>query len=211
MKKVLVVGIAKSGISTLKILKELGFSLTINDIKTDESLKEILLSINGLYDEKILGRHPNLSEIKDCGTMILSPGVPTDLEFIVKAKENNIDVIGEIELAYRLSLSKHFIGITGTNGKTTTTALVGEIFENAHKKAYVVGNIGVPAISVALSCKKDDYLITELSSFQLESISSFSAHIAAILNITPDHLNRHKTMKNYIDAKSNVFFKSVKE
>jgi len=202
-KKVIVVGIARSGISTLKALKEVSAHVIINDVKTKENLADILPQIDGLYNEAILGAHP--SDYSCVDMMILSPGVPTDLEFINKARKSGVEVIGELELAYRLSNSKKFIGITGTNGKTTTTALVGKMFEDFGASSHVVGNIGIPAVSVALTNEKQDFMITEVSSFQLESISEFKTDVSAVLNLTPDHLNRHKTMENYVDAKARIF------
>ncbi|MGB3367368.1 MAG: UDP-N-acetylmuramoyl-L-alanine--D-glutamate ligase [Acidaminobacteraceae bacterium] len=202
-KKIIVVGIARSGISTLKALKEVSAYVIINDMKTKENLAEILPQIDGLYNEAILGEHPD--DYSGVDIMVLSPGVPTDLEFINKARKSGVEVIGELELAYRLSNSKKFIGITGTNGKTTTTALVGKMFEDFGSPSYVVGNIGIPAVSVALTNKKQDFMITEVSSFQLETISKFKTDVSAVLNLTPDHLNRHKTMENYIDAKARIF------
>ncbi len=201
-KNVLVVGLARSGIPTVKVLHSLGAKITINDIKKKEDLKEILGEISEYYDEYILGTHP--SDLDKFDLIVLSPGVPTDLSFLKKAKEKDILIIGELELAYRLSKGS-FIGITGTNGKTTTTALTGEIFKAANKETYVVGNIGIPAIEKALETTEESVLVTEVSSFQLESIQKFRPKVSAILNITPDHLNRHKTMENYIDAKANVF------
>lgn len=201
-KKVLVVGMAKSGIPTVKALHKLGAKITINDIKSREELKEILTEIEMLCDDFILGLHPN--DIKKFDLIVLSPGVPTDLKFIKEAKIYDIPLIGELELAYRLSKGK-YIAITGTNGKTTTTALTGEIFKKAGLETYVVGNIGLPAISKAFDTTDSSILVTEVSSFQLETIDKFKPKISAVLNITPDHLNRHKTMKNYIDAKARIF------
>ncbi|SKC78836.1 UDP-N-acetylmuramoyl-L-alanine--D-glutamate ligase [Maledivibacter halophilus] len=201
-KNVLVVGMAKSGIPTVKVLSSLGANITVNDIKTEENLKNILDEIAHLCDDIVLGVHPERIEKYDL--IVLSPGVPTDLVFLKKAKKENIEIIGELELAYRLSKGK-YLAITGTNGKTTTTALVGEIFKNASLKTFIVGNIGLAAISKALETTDDTFLITEVSSFQLETIEKFKPRISAILNITPDHLNRHKTMENYIEAKANIF------
>lgn len=201
-KKVLVVGMAKSGIPTVKALSKLGAKVTINDIKSKEKLKDILREIEDICDEVILGSHPQ--KIHEYDLIVLSPGVPTDLGFIEKARKEKKKIIGELELAYRLSRGK-YLAITGTNGKTTTTALVGEIFKNADLETFVVGNIGLAAISKALETTEDTNLITEVSSFQLETIEAFKPKISAILNITPDHLNRHKTMENYIEAKANIF------
>ena len=135
----------------------------------------------------------------------MSPGVPLDLPFILKLKKENIEIIGEVELAYRLSNNPIFVGITGTNGKTTTTSLVGEIFKADKKDTYIVGNIGNPVIDTVETTDENSYLITELSSFQLESIVDFKPKVASILNFSPDHLNRHHTMENYVEAKANIF------
>lgn len=201
-KNVLVVGMAKSGIPTVKALSKLGAKIAINDIKTKDKLEDILNEIEHLCDEIVLGSHPD--QIEKYDLIVLSPGVPTDLSFLKKAREKNKKIIGELELAYRLSKGK-YLAITGTNGKTTTTALTGEIFKNAGLETFIVGNIGLAAISKALETTDDTILVTEVSSFQLETIDTFKPRISAILNITPDHLNRHKTMDNYIDAKANIF------
>ncbi|WP_432664774.1 UDP-N-acetylmuramoyl-L-alanine--D-glutamate ligase [Wukongibacter baidiensis] len=205
-KNVLVVGMATSGIPTVKTLSKLGAKITINDIKSREQLSDILEEIGNLCSDLILGDHPDRTDNYDL--IVLSPGVPTDLTFLKKAKNENVHIIGELELAFRLSKGK-YVAITGTNGKTTTTALTGEIFKNAKKETFVVGNIGLAAISKALDTTDDTVLVTETSSFQLETIESFRPRISAILNITPDHLNRHKTMENYIDAKANIFKNQV--
>ncbi len=207
-KKVLVIGIAKSGISTVKVLWKLGAKITINDIKTKENLKDILIEIEDLCEGYVLGQHP--TNIDSYDLVILSPGIPTDLDFIKKIKKNDIPLMGELELAYRLSKGI-YIGITGTNGKTTTTALTGEIFKSGGFKTFVVGNIGLPAISRALKSDSETVMMTEVSSFQLETTEKFSPKISAILNITPDHLNRHKTMENYIEAKANIFKNQAKD
>ncbi|PAB58827.1 UDP-N-acetylmuramoyl-L-alanine--D-glutamate ligase [Anaeromicrobium sediminis] len=200
-KKVLIVGMGKSGIATVNTLSEQGAIVYTYDKKTKEELKDILLKINENKIAEMYSEFPNSEEFD---LIVLSPGVPTDLEFIKEAKSGNVEVIGELELAYRLC-NGTFIAITGTNGKTTTTALTGEIFKNAKKDTYVVGNIGVAAISKAPLAKNTSIMVTEVSSFQLESIKEFKPHIGAILNITPDHLNRHKTMENYIKAKADIF------
>ena len=201
-RKVLVVGLATSGIPTVNTLLSLGAEITINDIKQEDALKEVLEQIQTDQIHMILGSHPE--KVSQYDFIVLSPGVPTDLPFLTEARGQEVPVIGELELAYQLCAAD-FVAITGTNGKTTTTALTGEIFQNAKKETYVVGNIGVAAVSKSLEASSDAVMVTEVSSFQLESIIKFKPYIAAILNITPDHLNRHKTMKNYIDAKANIF------
>ncbi|RDY24943.1 UDP-N-acetylmuramoyl-L-alanine--D-glutamate ligase [Romboutsia maritimum] len=203
-KKVLLIGLAKTGISTIKHLDRLGARIVVNDIKDESKLKEILQELEKINNvEYILGYHPE--NVDDIDMAVVSPGVPLDLPFILKLKENNIEIIGEVELAYRLSNDPIFIGITGTNGKTTTTSIVGEIFKKAQKDTYIVGNIGNPVIDTIDKTNEKSVLVTELSSFQLESIDEFRPKVSAILNITQDHLNRHHTMENYIDAKARIF------
>ena len=136
--------------------------------------------------------------------VVLSPGVPTYIELVQRAAAAGAEIIGELELAYRLSKGR-FIAITGTNGKTTTTTLVGEIFKAAGRKTGVVVNIGVAAVTEARRADEDEWLVTECSSFQLETVREFHPVVSAILNLTPDHLNRHKTMEAYAAAKANVF------
>lgn len=203
-KKILLIGLAKTGVSTIKYLDKLGAKIILNDIKDKNELKNILNEISDLKNvEYILGYHPE--NIDDIDMVIVSPGVPLDLPFILKIKEKNIELIGEVELAYRLSNNPIFIGITGTNGKTTTTSLVGEIFKTAKFDTYTVGNIGNPVIDTVDITDENSVLVTELSSFQLESIDKFKPKVSAILNFTEDHMNRHHTMENYISAKSNIF------
>ena len=203
-KKVLLVGLAKTGVSTIKKLDKLGASIVVTDIKPKEKLEDILSQLNGLNNvEYILGSHPE--DISDIDLTIVSPGVPLDLPFIEKLKESNVKIIGEVELAYTLSNNPIFVGITGTNGKTTTTSLVGEIFKEANRDTYIVGNIGNPVIDTVDYTDKNSVLVTELSSFQLESIDTFRPKVSSILNITEDHLNRHHTMENYINAKARIF------
>ena len=208
-KKVLLVGLAKTGISTIKCLAKYGADITVNDIKTEDQLEEIIAEIKDIDGIKyILGHHPE--NISDIDMVVVSPGVPLDLPFIKKVIEENKELIGEVELAYQLAKKPYFVGITGTNGKTTTTSLTGEIFEKAGKETYVVGNIGNPVIDAVQAANEGASFVTELSSFQLESIKDFRPSVSAVLNITEDHMNRHHTMENYIDAKARVFMNQDK-
>ena len=208
-KKVLLVGLAKTGISTIKCLAKYGADITVNDIKTEDQLEEIIAEIKDIDGIKyILGHHPE--DIADIDMVVVSPGVPLDLPFIKKVIEENKELIGEVELAYELANKPYFVGITGTNGKTTTTSLTGEIFEKAGKETYVVGNIGNPVIDAVQAANEGASFVTELSSFQLESIKDFKPSVSAVLNITEDHMNRHHTMENYIDAKARVFMNQDK-
>ena len=201
-KKVLVVGLGKSGKAATRVLNEDGAEVYVQDSSTSDRLDTQFL--NYMHNEGIeafLGTEPDDMSIYDM--LVLSPGVPCDQGFIEEAKKQGVEVIGEIELAYRIS-EGNFVAITGTNGKTTTTSLTGKIFEDAGIKTSIVGNIGTPVVTHAEESTSDDWLITEVSSFQLESISDFKPRLAAVLNITPDHLNRHKTMDAYVAAKAAV-------
>ena len=207
-KNILVVGLATSGIPTVNTLLQLGAKVTVHDMKNKDQLLDIIKDVNSDRVNYILGKYPD--EINNYNYIIVSPGVPRELPFIKEALNQNIIVMGEMELAYQLCKGS-FIAITGTNGKTTTTALTGEIFKNAALESYVVGNIGVAAITKALTASEKAIMVTEVSSFQLESIIDFKPHIAAIINITPDHLNRHKTMDRYTNAKANIFLNQGNE
>lgn len=210
-KNVLVIGLAKTGISTLKFLNKNNANIIVNDIKNEDELKEVLDEIRDLNNIKIvLGEH--ILDVSNIDLAIVSPGVPLDLPFIQNIKNNNIDIIGEVELGYRMFSNKSpkLVGITGTNGKTTTTSLTGELFKNASKDTHIVGNIGNPVIDIVENVSEESFIIAELSSFQLESINTFKPNISVILNLTPDHLNRHHTMENYIDAKSRIFLNQSK-
>lgn len=201
-KRVLVCGMAKSGISAAKLLNTLGAKVTLQDMKKREELIEPqLLEQEGIT--LFLGANPDEIVLKQ-DLIVLSPGIPCDLSFILKAEENGIPVISEVELAFGLTPCP-VTAITGTNGKTTTTTLVGEIMQAVKPNTAVVGNIGVSYSGEIARLTKDDWVVAEISSFQMEKAKSFRPHISAVLNISPDHLNRHKTMENYIAMKERVF------
>ena len=155
----------------------------------------------GEFPEELLGK---------LDLVIISPGVPTDLPIVNRMRESDIPVVGEIELAYELGKGE-VLAITGTNGKTTTTALLGEIMKAVYDSAFVVGNIGIPYTNVVDETRDDSVIVAEMSSFQLESIVDFRPRVSAVLNITPDHLNRHHTMEAYIQAKKNVAINQTAE
>lgn len=201
-KKVILIGLARTGISTIKKLYSQGAQILVNDSKSSEDLQDVLNELKDMNLEYVLGKR--LTGQEDVDFIVVSPGVPLDLPFIKAFIERKIEIISEIELSYRL-VKRNYVGITGTNGKTTTTTLVGDIFKASDLDTFVVGNIGVPVISVIDESNEDSVFVTELSSFQLETVSEFKPHVASILNITEDHLNRHKTMERYIEAKANVF------
>ena len=202
-KRVLVSGIAKSGISAAGLLKKLGADVTVQDAKTEDKLGDVTDELRSQGFNLYLGANPD-AIIEDMDILVMSPGVPADLPFVNKAREKNIPVIGEIELAYMFCKSP-VIGITGTNGKTTTTTLAGDICKAYFENTFVVGNIGNPFADITFETKDDGVVVAELSSFQLETINEFKPKVSAVLNITPDHLNRHHTLENYIAAKERVF------
>ena len=198
----LVVGLGKSGKAAARALTEAGAEVTVQDSKTPDKLDTQFLQF--MQNENIksyLGSIPEDMTAYDM--LVLSPGVPPTLDYIKQAKDAGIEIIGELELAYRLGEGR-FVAITGTNGKTTTTTLVGEIFKASGRNTAVVGNIGNPVVTEALDSTEDDWLVTEVSSFQLETAVEFRPVVSAILNLTPDHLNRHGTMEAYGAAKAQV-------
>lgn len=208
-KKVLVCGMARSGISASLLLKSKGAYVTLQDIKTEDKFEEEIKILKENNINLYLGKNPD-EIIKTYDFVVMSPGIPLSLPFLEIAKKNNIPILGEIELAYNFC-EGNVIAITGTNGKTTTTALTGEIIKNYIPNSKIVGNIGLPFSENVLELKKEDYAILEASSFQLESIHKFHANISAVLNITPDHLDRHITMENYVQIKERVFLNQTSE
>jgi len=202
-KKILIVGLGKSGIAAAQALISIGAHVTIQDNKENEKIDPQLLSyLEGKNVKLYLNEIPE--DMTEFDMLVLSPGVPPGLDFVEEAKAGGAEIIGELEIAFRIGEGK-YIAITGTNGKTTTTTLVGEIFKKANINSSVAGNIGIALISESVKSTPDKWLITETSSFQLETIKYFNPEISAILNITPDHLNRHKTMEAYGDAKARIF------
>ena len=202
-KKVLVVGMARSGVAAAQLLRAYGAEVTVNDAKSEAELGAQLKPLEGLQLERRFGcRTEDLLEGKDC--MVISPGVPIQAPFVTKAREMGIYVTGELELASQLSLGT-LVAVTGTNGKTTTVSLLGEIFSNSGKVTHVVGNIGYPFSLAAMVSKKDDVIVSEVSSFQMETADTFHPHVALLTNITEDHLNRHGTMEVYTAMKMRVF------
>lgn len=200
---VLIVGMARSGIAAAKLLWELGANVYISDMKPRTQLGKEVEELERMGIELFLGASPD-HILPSIDMMVLSPGVPYDSPLAIKAQEMGIEVIGEMELSYRMCKAP-IIAITGTNGKTTTTMLVGEIMKASGHVTHVVGNIGVPFIDRIMDIDREDVVVLETSSYQLETIDSFRPHISAILNISEDHLDRHKTMENYIRIKGRIF------
>jgi UDP-N-acetylmuramoylalanine--D-glutamate ligase len=202
-KKVLVVGLGKSGLAAALFLRRHGAQVTVSDVRSAEALAK---DIPALLEEGIMveaGGH-GLLTFRRQDLIVVSPGVPLDTPELVQARNFGRPIIGELELAARFLRGKT-LAITGSNGKTTTTTLVGEILEEAGIPTLVGGNIGVPVVALIDESTPDTWSVLEVSSFQLESTEQFHPQIAVILNITPDHLDRHGTFENYARAKERIF------
>lgn len=202
---VLVVGLGVSGIACIKGLSETGAKIYAYDDSPREKLKDRLKKLEDLEAEYFFGAEEiDNIKIEDLDYAIKSPGIKYEAPIIEKLLENNIEVISDLEAAYRITEAR-FVSVTGTNGKTTTTSLIGQIVKESKKPCKVTGNIGFGIYYDALKAKEEDILIAEVSSFQLVGTSKYKPHISVITNITPDHLDYHHTVENYIEAK----FKNV--
>jgi UDP-N-acetylmuramoylalanine--D-glutamate ligase len=202
-KNVLVVGLGKSGVASALFLEARGARVTVSDAKPQQQLEN---EISVLLDKGITvesGKHGERT-FQNQDLIVVSPGVPAGLPQLVQARREGTPVIGEIELAARF-LEGEIVAITGSNGKTTTTSLTGEVIAAGGCKTLVGGNIGTPAISFVEQSSPDTWVVLEVSSFQLETIESFRPHISAVLNLSPDHLDRHGSMANYFAAKARIF------
>ena len=202
-KKVLVVGSGISGIAAAELLKKQKAEVVLFDGNKNLDIEALKQKAPVFSDMKIILGELDETVMNTLDLVVLSPGVPTDLPMVNAMREKQISIWGEIELAYAFSKGR-IVAITGTNGKTTTTALTGEILANYFSDVKVVGNIGIPYTSVALDTTEETVTVAEISSFQLETTHEFAPVVSAILNITPDHLDRHHTMEAYIEAKENV-------
>lgn len=202
-KQVLVAGSGKSGIGATDLLKKIGANVTIYDGNDKLKKEEILDRLSDAEGVEVVLGELKEDIISKADIMILSPGIAIDAPFVLKVKEAGVPIWGEIELAYATGKGK-LAAITGTNGKTTTTALVGEILAAYYDKVDVVGNIGNPYTTTVFESDDDTVTVAEISSFQLETIHTFKPDVSAVLNITPDHLNRHYTMECYIDVKMSI-------
>lgn len=202
-KNVLVVGTGISGIAACELLLKKQIRVTLFDGNKDLDLEKVYEKSEKLRNIPVILGELSEEEMKTFDIAVLSPGVPTDLPMVNQMREKNIAIWGEIELAYTFAKGR-LAAITGTNGKTTTTALTGAIMEHYYKDVKVVGNIGIPYTSVAADTTEDTVTVAEISSFQLETIHAFCPEVSAILNITPDHLNRHHTMECYIRTKEDI-------
>ena len=202
-KRVLVVGLGKSGLAAALFLRHRGAQVTVSDVRSAEALAK---DIPALLEEGIMvdaGGH-GLLTFRRQDLIVVSPGVPLNTPELAQVKSFGLPVIGELELAARF-IKGRTLAITGSNGKTTTTALLGEILKAAGMPTLVGGNIGVPVVSLIDQSTDDTWSVLEVSSFQLESTDQFHPSIAVILNITPDHLDRHGSFENYALAKERIF------
>ena len=203
-KKVMVVGTGISGIGAVSLLNKAGADVILYDGNEKLDIKEVEKKLGENKAQIIIGKlDDNITDIVDL--LVISPGVPIDSDIVLKFKRENVPVWGEIELAYSFDKGK-VIAITGTNGKTTTTALVGEIVKEYENETFVVGNIGNPYTKEVLKTSEKSYTVAEISSFQLETVHKFHPIVSAILNITPDHLNRHHTMECYAQTKEMISY-----
>ncbi|MDD5020712.1 MAG: UDP-N-acetylmuramoyl-L-alanine--D-glutamate ligase [Endomicrobiaceae bacterium] len=200
MKKISVLGLGKSGIACANLACNKGFKVFASDCGKPKTHLQMKLNKKVKIE---FNKHSN--KVLDCDLIIKSPGLSSDLPILTDAVRKKIPVISEIDFALSFVKPKKVIAITGTNGKTTTTTLTYKIIKYAYKNTVVAGNIGYPLSSVANKINKNTILVLELSSYQLEDFPKFKPNISVLLNITPDHIKHHKTMKNYIKAKSNIF------
>ncbi len=208
-KKVLVVGLGKSGLAAALFLRRRGAQVTVSDVRSAEALGR---DIPALLDEGIMvetGGH-GLLTFRRQDLIVVSPGVPLDTPELVQVKKFGLPILGEVELAARFLKGKT-LAITGSNGKTTTTSLCGEILAAEGLRVQVGGNIGVPVIALVDDSRDDGWSVLEVSSFQLETVERFRPQIAVILNITPDHLDRHGSFANYVAAKERIFANQAEE
>ena len=202
-KKILVVGLAKTGVAVARFLAGAGAFVTVTDMREDDALKDVLEELSDLDITYELGRHVPYTFLM-ADLIVVSPGVPMDIKPLQMARSQKRRVVSEVELASWF-IKAPMVAITGTNGKTTTTTLTGEIFKACGFETFVGGNIGNPLIELASSGEEVERVVVELSSFQLEGVESFRPHVAALLNLTEDHLDRYHTFQEYIDAKLRIF------
>ena len=202
-KRVAVIGLARSGLAAARKLKEIGADPFLSDIRSKEELKDIMPIISDFEYE--LGEHSG--KILNNKLIIVSPGVPLDIPILEKAREKEIPIWSELEFGFQLvkDTSSKIIAITGSNGKSTTTSLIHHILKESGKNALLAGNIGLPFTSFPIEKGEYDFIVLEVSSFQLDAIERFKPDIAVLLNITPDHLNRYHTFDAYRSSKLRIF------
>ena len=202
-KKILVVGLARTGVACARFLAERGAWVTATDMRDETELADSLAGLEELDIRWVLGRHDE-KDFTSANLIVASPGVPQNHPLLLKARAAGVEILSEIELAARF-ITAPLVAITGTNGKTTTTTLAGEIFKANGYVTYVGGNIGDPLVELVESGQSAERVVAEISSFQLEWISSFRPKVAALLNLSEDHLDRYAGYQEYIDAKLRIF------
>lgn len=210
--KVMVAGAGKSGISATKLLLKMGGEIVLYDGNDKIDAESILNSFEEEEKDRIELKLGDLTydDIRNINICVISPGISLEEDFVLLLEEAKIQLWSEIQLGYQVAKGK-LLAVTGTNGKTTTTVLLGEILKTVFEETFVAGNIGVPYTEMALDTTDKSMTVLEVSSFQLETIIDFRPHVAAILNITPDHLNRHHTMENYISIKKDIGLNQTEE
>lgn len=202
-QKIIVAGSGKSGIAAAAMILDTGNEVLLYDSNEELDKEELMARAGNKEGLSILLGELHQEDLKGISLCVISPGIPLDAPFVSILKENEIPIWSEIQLACRFAKGR-LAAITGTNGKTTTTALTGEILNAFYEEVFVVGNIGTPFTGEALKTTENSVTVAEISSFQLETITDFKPNVSAILNITPDHLNRHKTMDCYIEVKKSI-------
>ena len=202
-KQVLVVGLAKTGAACARFLASKGALVTVSDMRSKEALADPMAELAAFPITWELERHDE-STFLASDLIVVSPGVPMDLPQLVAAHKAGREIVSEIELASRF-IDAPLVAITGTNGKTTTTSLTGDIFRGNGYRTFVGGNIGNPLIELVESDEVVDRVVAEISSFQLEWINSFRPTVAALLNLSEDHLDRYASYQDYINAKLRIF------
>lgn len=210
MPKAFIIGLGRSGIAAAKLLKQDGWAVALCDRAQRESLQTLQQDLVAAGVEVRLGYTPGFDDLEGVEQIVVSPGVPWDIPFLVEARAQGIETLGELELAWRYLKAAPWIGITGTNGKTTTTALTAEIFQSAGRRAPACGNIGEAACELALAASFThyDWIIAEISSYQIESAATLAPTIGLWTTFTPDHLNRHKTLDQYYAIKASLLARS---
>src|SRR5215467_12049050 len=203
-KKVLVIGAARSGIAAARFLKKRGAVVALNDQKSLDKWSEAALGLKDELGVGLVPGEPSSWLLDHLDLVIVSPGVPANIIPIRYAERAGAEVIGEVELAYRF-LKGRVVAITGSNGKTTTTSLIGELLRDAGLNVQVGGNIGKALMTMTESSSDDGWTVAELSSFQLETIKTFRPSIAIVLNVTPNHMDRYENFNDYAAAKHRIF------
>lgn len=202
----MVVGAARSGLAASELLLACGAKVILNDSKSIHELNPLSEQLLSNNDCQLMLGQPAEALLPLADFLVISPGIPIAAPFVMKAFKSGMTVLGEMELAASLA-SQEMIAVSGTNGKTTTVSLLGEMFRQAGKSVQITGNIGFPLSSAVLNAKREDILVCEVSSFQLETVDTFHPKAAVMLNITPDHLDRHGSLQAYIDTKQRLFAK----